>query len=27
MAGGDDSHYPSSWYSKAKNPVRPPTNT
>ncbi|HEY4975276.1 MAG TPA: hypothetical protein VII41_16800, partial [Steroidobacteraceae bacterium] len=28
LAGGDDdSHYPSSWYSKAKKPVRPPTNT
>ena len=27
LAGGDNSHYPSSWYSKAKKPVRPPTNT
>ncbi len=27
LAGGDDCHYPSSWYSKAKKPVRPPTNT
>ena len=27
LAGGDNSHYPSSWYSKAKKPVRPPTST
>src|SRR5690242_1294373 len=27
LEGGDDRHYPSSWYSKAKKPVRPPTNT
>ena len=27
MAGGDNGHYPSSWYSKAKKPVRPPTLT
>src|SRR5206468_8752528 len=27
LAGGDNSHYPSSWYSKAKKPVRPPTVT
>jgi hypothetical protein len=27
LAGGDNGHYPSSWYSKAKKPVRPPTNT
>jgi len=25
LAGGDNGHYPSSWYNKAKNPVRPPT--
>ena len=25
LEGGDDCHYPSSWYSKAKKPVRPPT--
>ena len=27
LAGGDNGHYPSSWYSKAKKPVRPPTHT
>ena len=27
LAGGDNSHYPSSWYNKAKKPVRPPTHT
>src|ERR1700733_11384176 len=27
LAGGDYGHYPSSWYNKAKNPVRPPTHT
>ena len=27
LEGGDDCHYPSSWYSKAKKPVRPPTVT
>src|SRR5206468_7408152 len=27
LAGGDNGHYPSSWYSKAKKPVRPPTQT
>src|SRR5207302_10053493 len=27
LAGGDYCHYPSSWYSKAKKPVRPPTST
>ncbi len=27
LAGGDDCHYPSSWYNKAKKPVRPPTST
>jgi len=26
-AGGDTAHYPSSWYNKAKKPVRPPTQT
>ncbi len=27
LAGGDNGHYPSSWYNKAKKPVRPPTQT
>ena len=27
LAGGDNGHYPSSWYNKAKKPVRPPTHT
>ena len=27
LEGGDNGHYPSSWYSKAKNPERPPTQT
>ena len=27
LEGGDSGHYPSSWYSKAKKPVRPPTHT
>src|SRR6202011_1070464 len=27
LEGGDDCHYPSSWYSKATKPVRPPTTT
>ena len=25
--GGESCHYPSSWYSKAKKPARPPTHT
>ena len=27
LEGGDNGHYPSSWYNKAKKPVRPPTHT
>src|SRR6187431_220077 len=27
LAGGDNGHYPSSWYNKARKPVRPPTQT
>ena len=27
LEGGNHGHYPSSWYNKAKKPVRPPTQT